>query len=131
MRKTGVLFLVGILLCFSAPARLAAQTGALDGKTFSGELIKKGKSKGDKDEYVFRDGKFRSTACDQWGFSEAPYTATVTGETTTFDATTESAKWGTMTWHGSVIGDRLEGTVVWSKKGKVKGEYVLRGTPKK
>jgi len=34
-------------------------------------MKEKGKTKGDRDTLIFKDGKFRSTACDVYGFSEA------------------------------------------------------------
>jgi hypothetical protein len=37
---------------------------------------------------------------------------------TTFDADTASAKEGKMHWHGTVRGDRVEGTYVWTKAGQ-------------
>ncbi len=95
-----------------------AQAGALDGKSFTGTFTEKGRTRGDKDTLVFKDGKFRSTACDAYGFSEAAYSATAGGGGTTFEATTTSPREGTMTWKGTVRGDRIEGTAVWMKKGQ-------------
>ena len=41
---------------------------------------------------------------------------------TTFDADTASAKEGKMHWHGTVRGDRVEGTYVWTKAGQASVE---------
>lgn len=121
---------LALFLLWGAPA--VAQGETLDGKTFSGELVKKGKTRGDKDELIFKDGRFRSAACDPYGFGDAPYTATVNGDTTSFEAQTESAKYGTMKWQGTAKGDTLEATTVWSnKKGKVKGDYFVQSNLKK
>lgn len=96
----------------------AAEKATLDGKTFVGEIGKEGQEKGDKDTFIFKDGKFRSTACDAYGFSEAEYAAITEADKVEFDSTTVSPTDGTMQWHGTVKGDKLEGTVAWSKEGQ-------------
>jgi hypothetical protein len=115
--------LVFVISVLSISLLAAAQQGALDGKTFAGEMGEKGKEKGDKDELVFKDGKFTSVACQEYGFGDAPYTSTASGETTTFEADTVSAKEGKMHWSGTVKGDELTGTVVWTKEGQAPTEY--------
>jgi hypothetical protein len=114
--------LVFVLSVLSISMLAAAQEGALDGKTFSGEMGETGK-KGDKEELVFKDGKFTSVACEQYGFGDAPYTTTVKGDTTTFEADTVSAKEGKMHWTGTMKGSELTGTVVWTKEGQAPVEY--------
>ena len=84
MKKVYVIGIFYVLLVFvlsalSISLLAAAQEGALDGKTFVGEMGESGKDKGDKDELVFKDGKFSSAACEKYGFGDAPYTATVSG----------------------------------------------------
>ena len=109
-----------------------AQSGTLDGKTFMGQVGEKGKKKGDKDKLIFKDGKFRSTACDEYGFGDAPYTATVNGDITTFEAETFSSEEGKMKWSGIIKGDTLEGTTVWYPRGnKDPKEYWVRAQLKK
>jgi hypothetical protein len=103
----------------------------LDGKKFSGTLGEKGKTKGDKDDYVFKDGTFRSTACDIYGFSAAVYTAKAEGDAIAFESTTQSIKEGEMAWKGTVKGDAVTGTVVWKKVGKAAKDYWFKGTLKK
>ena len=39
-----------------------ASASPLEGKSFVGEMGEKGKTKGDKDTFVFKEGRFRSTA---------------------------------------------------------------------
>lgn len=112
-------------------AAALAQAGALDGKSFAGTFTEKGKTKGDKDTLVFKDGKFRSTACDSYGFTEAAYTAAAKDGATSFEATTESPKEGTMKWMGTVRGDRIEGAAVWMKKGQADISYTFHGELKK
>jgi hypothetical protein len=133
MRKS--LFWIGaslaavLLLIWSAP--VGAQAGALDGKSFTGAMMEKGKTKADKDTFTFKDGKFRSTACDAYGFTETAYTATSKDGATTFEATAQSPKEGTMKWKGTVMGDSVEGTAVWTKAGQADTQYTFKGTLKK
>jgi hypothetical protein len=136
MKKVYVIAVFYVLLVFvisvlSISLLAAAQEGALDGKTFAGEMGEKGKEKGDEDELVFKDGKFLSVACQEYGFGDAPYTATVSGNTTTFTAETVSAKEGKMKWSGTLEGDELTGTVVWSKEGQAPAEYWFKTEMKK
>ena len=94
-------------------------------------MTEKGKTKGDPDTFVFKDGKFRSTACDAYGFTETSYTAAVSDVSTTFEAEATSPKEGTMKWKGTVKGDSLEGTAVWTKNGQADMHYTFKGTLKK
>lgn len=135
MKKVYVASIIYVLIVFvlsvlSISMLAAAQEGALDGKTFSGEMGEKGK-KGDGDELIFKDGKFSSAACEKYGFGDAPYTATVSGDTTTFEADTVSAKEGKMKWTGTVTGDKLDGTVMWYKEGQAPVEYWFKTELKK
>ncbi len=123
------LALAGLLLVGSG-AVAAKAGGILDGKHFSGETGEKGKDNGDPEEFVFKDGMFDPLQCHPWGFGAAPYTAKKVGEVTQFAATTVSAKEGKMTWTGRVRGDRIEGTMVWSKDGQEPADYWFRGTLK-
>jgi len=104
--------------------------GTLDGKVFSGEVANKGKKHGDKDNFVFRDGTFRSTACDPYGFKPTAYTAVTNGNATAFEAKAISPKEGTMMWKGTVRGSAIEGTTQWHKSnGKIQ-EMWFKGSLK-
>ena len=119
--------LVLALSVLSISMLAAAEEGALDGKSFTGMMGETGKA-GDKEELVFKDGKFTSVACQQYGFRDAPYTATVSGDTTTFEADTMSAKEGKMHWTGTLKGTELTGTAVWTKEGQAPIEYWYKTT---
>ena len=95
-----------------------AQTRALDGRSFQGVFIEKGKTSGDADTLVFRDGKFRSSACDRYGYSEAPYKAASAGDMTRFEAETYSPKYGKLRWNGVIAGGKLDATAVMVRDGK-------------
>ena len=126
-RGIGIPLAVACLLAGTA----AAQTGPLDGKTFVGTTTEKGKTKAEKDTFVFKDGKFRSTACDVYGFTEAPYTAAVSDVSTVFEAVATSPSEGTMKWKGTVKGDAIEGKSVWTKLGQTDTVYSFKGALKK
>jgi hypothetical protein len=114
-------FLSGIEACAQTPMM------GLDGKSFVGQIGKKGEKSGDKDELIFKDGKFRSTACEKYGFGQVPYTARAGEDSTAFEAETLSAKGGTMKWKGTVTGGTVAATVLWSKPGQPSQELWYTG----
>ena len=95
-----------------------AETNALDGRSFQGVFLERGKTSGDADTLVFKDGRFRSLACDRYGYSDAPYKTASAGDTTRFEAQTESAKYGRLLWKGEVRGGKLDATAVMVRDGK-------------
>jgi hypothetical protein len=131
--KWVMLFLVGAwaLMLVGNGTPVLAQMSGLDGKVFAGEIGQKGKKSGDRDDLVFKDGKFLSTACEKFGFGAAPYTAAMGEGTTTFEAVAASAKEGTMQWKGTIKGDSVTASVVWSKAGNPAQEFWYRGKLKK
>ncbi len=48
-------------------------SGALDGKTFVGELGRRGALQGDAETFVFQQGTFHSTGGERYGFGDGPY----------------------------------------------------------
>ena len=124
--KRIVVSLAAALLILSA-ALTVAEKIPLDGATFVGTMVEQGKTKGDPDQLVFKDGKFRSTACDAYGFTETPYTTAVSDVDTRFEAVATSPKEGTMTWKGTVKGNTVEGTADWVKKGQADMHYTFKG----
>jgi hypothetical protein len=110
---------------------VAAAQGLLDGKTFVGQTGEKGKTTGDAEEVTFTAGTFHSKECDPYGFKAAPYKATRKDGVISFAADTTSAKEGKMHWAGTVEGDVLEGTAVWTKPGQAEAHYWVKGTLKK
>ena len=120
---------------FVPPLRMAGAAGAgpasraaLDGRNFDGIVLKCGETSGDADTLIFRDGRFRSTACDPYGYGDGAYTATRSGETIAFEAETESAQYGKLLWKGVVRGPRLDGTMTMVRDGQATGEkWVLAG----
>lgn len=103
----------------------------LDGKTFEGVFIAKGKTRGDADTLSFQNGRFRSSACDRYGYSDATYRTSSDGNATRFEAETSSAKYGTLRWAGYVRGDRLDATVTELRDGKSPAEHWVAAGLKK
>jgi hypothetical protein len=124
MRK---LFAVVVPLVAATLLVTWAGPAPLDGKSFQGELKDKGKEHGDKDTFIFAEGKFRSTACDAYGYDSGSYTATQEGDAWAFSAETHSPKYGTMSWKGTIKGSTIEGTATRSKNGKTKDVQVFSG----
>lgn len=116
-------------LCMAVAAEPAlASRPTLDGKNFDGIVLERGKTSGDADTLIFKDGRFRSTACDQYGDGDGPYTSTTSGGNVVFEAETESPKYGKLMWNGVVRGPRLDGTLTMVRDGRVVVEkWVLAG----
>ena len=113
----------------TAPAR--AQAMVLDGRNFEGVVLKRGETSGDADTLIFRDGRFRSTACDQYGYGDGPYTTSISGDAVLFEAQTESPNSGTLLWKGVVQSEKLDGTLTMIRDGKVAGEKCVIACEKK
>jgi len=88
--------------------------GALDGRTFAVETGDKGKTASDKDVLIFKEGKFHSTGCDQYGFGDGAYTAAAKSDGIYFEAETTSPKKGKISWKGTVQGDKIDVRYVWT-----------------
>ena len=100
----------------------------LDGRRFDGIVLERGKTAGDADTLIFEDGRFRSTACDRYGYGDGPYSATVSAAEIAFQAETESPKYGKLLWHGTVRGARLDGSLALVRNGVAVGEkWILAG----
>ncbi len=102
-----------------AGSAIAAPNPALDGKTFKGE-VKIGSEKSDPDNFVFDKGTFRSTACDEYGFTASPYNTTAVNGKTAFQVTTKNKDGWTIAWNGTLSNNTIEGTAIRTNgEGKV------------
>lgn len=96
---------------------VTAQTASLDGKVFIADAGEKGKAADEKSDVIsFRDGKFHSSLCDQYGYGKGVYKATLVGDAVQFDVETASAKGGRLVWTGTVRGNQIEGTFTHYRK---------------
>jgi len=121
--------LLAMILVAGSGAALA-DAGALDGKRFDGVFIERGKTSGDADTIVFKDGRMRSAACDRYGYADAPYKATAGGDGIAFEAETESPKYGRLVWRGVVRGGKLDATATMLRQGKPPVENWVVGASK-
>jgi len=127
LRHIPSLFVPALRMADTADAALSSRA-ALDGRSFDGIVLECGKTSGDADRLIFQGGRFRSTACDQYGYGDGAYTATRSGEAVVFEAETESAKYGKLLWKGVVRGPRLDGTMTMVRDGRAAGEkWILAG----
>ena len=100
----------------------------LDGRKFVGVVLECGKTEGDADTVIFKDGRFRSTACDQYDYGDGAYTARAADGAVSFEVRTESPKYGALLWQGVVRGKRLDASFTMLRDGKTLGEkWVLAG----
>jgi hypothetical protein len=102
--------------------------GLLDGKSFFGMFVEKGKSEGDPDTLTFAAGRFRSSACDQYGYGDASYSARAEGGKVFFDAETRSPRYGKLLWSGTVDGKKLTCDVLMVQDGKPPIENTVTAT---
>jgi hypothetical protein len=116
MKLTSLLGLATLAMAAVPPS--LAQAGDLDGRSFQGVFLERGKTSGDADTLVFKDGRFRSLACDRYGYSDAPYKASPNGDSVRFEAETQSAKYGRLVWNGVIRGNKLDATVMMVSDGK-------------
>jgi hypothetical protein len=119
MKRNWILNSIPALAIVSFAAMPAtAQVAALDGRVFVADAGEKGKAADEKNDVItFADGKFHSSACDQYGFDKGAYRATPAGDTVSFEAETQSEKDGRLVWKGTVRGSDIEGTFVHYRKG--------------
>jgi hypothetical protein len=101
---------------------------SLDGRRFDGIVLEAGHTAGDADSLIFEGGRFRSTACDRYGYGDGAYVACRDGDRIAFEAETESIRYGRLRWGGTVTGTRLDGTLTMLRDGAPAGEkWVLAG----
>jgi len=100
----------------------------LDGRRFDGIVLECGKTAGDADTLSFEGGRFRSSACDQYGYGDGAYTARESTGGIVFESETESPKYGKLRWHGVVNGARMDATLTMMRDGVASGEkWILAG----
>lgn len=117
-QKTSILIIV---ICFNlfAGSVLALETShLLDGKTFTGFNGEKGQplDPDEAEEIVFANGRFISTTCNKYNFSDVAYSASEAGDSIHFQAVTLSPTHGKITWQGVVRGEQANVTFVWTKE---------------
>jgi hypothetical protein len=106
------------VFAFAALVPSLGQADGLDGRRFEGVFIERGKTSGDADTLIFKDGRFRSAACDRYGYVEVPYKSTPAGDAVQFEAESDSPKYGRLLWRGVIRGSKLDATATLVRAGK-------------
>jgi hypothetical protein len=118
-REIHLLMGVFLLLAWEVSPALGgggSASGVLDGKTLLVEQGDKGEKAKGTDTLIFRNGRFRFSGCDKYGFGDGAYTTTVEGDTVRFIAETTSETKGKMHWEGTVRGDKIDVSYVWTDR---------------
>lgn len=113
----------------------------LDGFNYEVKLTVEAQAKPTKpmeDDLTFKGNKLKSKAlAEKYNFKAGEFTATVDSSNAeevviTFDAVMkgETAD-DILTWHGTVTGEDIEGSAIWTKKGKTKKSFAFVGLQKK
>jgi hypothetical protein len=113
----------------SSVATSPAASHLLDGRRFDGVVLECGKTAGDADRISFEGGRFRSSACDRYGYGDGAYAAhTLPAGGIEFESETESPAYGKLRWRGVVQGARLDATLTMLRDGLACGEkWILAG----
>ena len=95
-----------------------SKAGLLDGLQFKAGIVKAEDGSGNalEDTLTFRNGEFSSAICKRYNFAASPYWVRTEGETVHFLAELNSPTDGKMVWKGTITGDKLIGTMHWTKK---------------
>ena len=81
----------------------------LDGRIYAGRLLVMHTGVVLPERLQFADGLFHSSASDNFGYTDGPYSAHKVDGEILFDAFTDSPGMGWMVWHGRIRGDALSG----------------------
>lgn len=112
----------------AAVSSLHPSAHSLDGRRFDGIVLECGKTAGDADTLSFEGGRFRSSACDRYGYGDGAYVSTESAGSISFEAETESAQYGKLLWRGVVRGPRMDATLTMLRDGVAVGEkWILAG----
>ena len=112
----------------SSASTLPTSCHLLDGRRFDGIVLERGKTAGDADTISFEGGRFRSSACDRYGYEDGAYTARESAGGIAFECETESPKYGQLRWSGVVKGARMDATLTMVRDGVECGEkWLLAG----
>lgn len=103
--------------------------GPLDGTTARGKLGPDADQETKyKDDLIFKDGTFISTACESQGFGPAAYEAKLEGKTKTFVVDTQNSKGEKLHWTGTIKGKKVECTVLSTKADGKTENWTYKGT---
>jgi hypothetical protein len=144
MNTNKIFSLICIGLMFVAGQSFAQKNKAekpLDGFNYEVKLTVEAQAKPTKpmeDDLSFKGNKLKSKAlAEKYNFKPGEFTATVDSSNIeevviTFDAVMKGeTPDDVLTWHGTVNGEDIEGSAIWTKKGKTKKSFAFVGLQKK
>ena len=117
-QKINILIITTCFILFVNPVLALEASHLLDGKMFTGFNGEKDQEldPDEAEEIVFDNGRFVSTTCNKYNFSDVAYSASKIGDSIHFQAVTLSPTYGKITWQGVVHGDQADVTFVWTKE---------------
>jgi hypothetical protein len=143
--KNGKIFSFILTALFFVSGSAFAQKGKkdkpLDGFNYDVKITIEAQTKPTKpleDDLSFKSDKLKSKVlAEKYKFKPGAFTATVDSSNIeevviTFDAVMKGeTDDDLLTWHGTVTGEDIEGTAIWTKKGKTKKSFAIVGIQKK
>ena len=125
----------GLRSLFVPPLRMAgtaepalASRAALDGRNFDGIVLECGKTSGDADTLIFKDGRFRSTACDHTAMATAPTRRRAPARRSCSKPKPRARSTASCSGKAWCAVPRLDGTMTMVRDGQAAGEkWVLAG----
>ena len=113
-----VLALSPIALAQSLPSKgeRSAMQSELEGLRFVGPFDAEGEANPKQDTFTFKDGKFATASCLEWGFVPAPVWTRRDSKGVYFLAELESPEHGTMRYEGMYDGKELSVVGYWKKE---------------
>lgn len=138
MKKTHILLFVALIATNISFSQGAKKKSPVDGKIFTITHTEQGKKKPEpiKDEVSFMTGKFKSMFMSQAGFIGTPdyeYEVDSTSGKAIVKFSVEVKNNETQerfSWEGTVDDDKIEGTAIIRKKGKIESTFSFAGTQK-
>ena len=120
MRCTRMLFAMAMLGGATAIAGCASQSSSsrsheLDGTAYDVALRPDGQEPM-RDRLIFDRGEFESTVCTGAGFRKSAYTESSAEGAKAFAVQCDSPSMGHNDWHGTLVGEHIEGTLVRTPK---------------
>jgi len=99
-----------------AEPRTQAIENSLEGVRFVGPFGAEDEANPKQDGFTFKDGKFATDSCLEWGFTPAPYWVRRAADGLHFLAELESPEHGTMRYEGIYNGQELAVVGYWKKE---------------
>ncbi|MCW3070143.1 MAG: hypothetical protein JWO44_33 [Bacteroidetes bacterium] len=133
MKKT-IVIAFAMLAGISGFSQAKKVKSPIDGRIYTMTLTPEGEKKAEpvKDEGSFVLGKFKSTFLMQAGFTQSDYEyevdSTSGAQVIKFTVEAKNENQERFSWDASIEGDKITGTAIIRKKGKIQHTYTISGT---